>query len=115
MRLLADEQAGHLLLPPFAVEGELRTFHFDPRRPSSSNPVISADRSMVMVLEIDASMPSSFQKEPVHNPLLNVFDVDAAFGQVCRKLRNNALLVLPQHADDSQYGLSQNNLLRIAV
>ena len=59
------------------------------------------------VLEVDQHV---HQEEPADDALLDVLDVDAALGHVGGELGDDALLVLAQHADDRQYGLSHEGL-----
>ncbi len=71
------------------------------RLPRSSSPVISAERDR-QVRQIDQHV---HDEKAAHDPLLDVLNIDAALGHVSRKLRDDALLVLSQHADDRQYRL----------
>ena len=51
------------------------------------------------VLEVDQHV---HDEEPADDALLDVLDVDAALGHVRGELRDDALLVFPQHADDGE-------------
>ncbi len=59
--------------------------------------------------QVDADLPDInehvHEEEAPDDALLDVFDVDAAFGHVGGELRDDPFLVLTQNADDGQDGL----------
>ena len=63
------------------------------------------------VLEVDQHI---HDEEAADDALLDVLDVDAAFGDVGRELRDDAFLILAQNANDSQDGMRHGNLLKNA-
>jgi len=56
---------------------------------------VPADQAKVLIR-------GGFAEEAADDALLDVLDVDAALGHVRGELRDDPLLILPQHANDSQ-------------
>jgi hypothetical protein len=105
VRLPAGQQRDPLG-PPLAVQVD-PDLHLDPlAEPEQPGDQLGqVDRH---VLEVDEHV---HQEEPADDVLLDVLDVDAPLRQVRRELRDDALLVLPEDADDRQDGAAGQGTL----